>query len=697
MKPDFIRTFSLFVSLSLIPALAISRQLEIFWSEGFSNGIAGENNNGAWTISGEQGELWFQTFPIGSQNGYNILEAVNEGTNPLYGTKIPNYFNPNQFDVCFSSTRDNGVMMLDADRWNSTSTVEEPNGSLTTFPIESSLISPSMDLTGAEYAMLKFYMSSAGCCINTSYLVDFSTDSGNTWTSTELIWDYIHPKDHNDLEISINISSELQSVDNLTNCKVRFRWGAEESHTHYYWMIDDVRVEAIAENDLVAGNTYYNNYYQKYIPFSSGEISAEEYYGSLEYVNQPAYLANPFNFSMIVENIGYSTQTNVILELIITMEESGEQVIGYSEPIQIEPFTSDTLRISGSPMEEFNGLYGEYTFKYRVTQDQDDFNPENNIGASKATSLSDETIQNVFSTLQNDGGPSNYDEVRPAPFGSNAIYGNVYNYELPPFYVNYFITAIETVFLYKDSVAETQVGQPIYFNIRKGSVFEEDVEDPSTLTEVYFDSENPYSYTTQGIENIEYIIQQEDLWIPNPNDSITPFVWTTLELPEPIHMYNYLNDGIIQAEIRFIPSETPYVFLPISSNQESFSTMVYNGQSDSWLYFSDGGSVPIRLKIALGLSIDEITTSENGITLTQNYPNPFNDVTTIQYQVSRSEPMTFELHDIFGKLVFSEVIGSISPDVPHTYELNRKNLAAGVYTYSLISEKSRVTRKLMIK
>ncbi len=63
--------------------------LIIYWSEDFSNGLAGEGDNGAWTTGGTQGDLWFHSLPEGVEGGYDSELALPEELQDIYGEQIP--------------------------------------------------------------------------------------------------------------------------------------------------------------------------------------------------------------------------------------------------------------------------------------------------------------------------------------------------------------------------------------------------------------------------------------------------------------------------------------------------------------------------------------------------------------------------------------------------------------------------------
>ena len=88
--------------------------------------------------------------------------------------------------------------------------------------------------------------------------------------------------------------------------------------------------------------------------------------------------------------------------------------------------------------------------------------------------------------------------------------------------------------------------------------------------------------------------------------------------------------------------------------------------------------------------------------LYQNYPNPFNPVTHIKYQIPAGDLnpegkifVSLNIYNVQGKLVQKLVNEMQSPGV---YDLifNAKNLPSGIYFYKLSTQKSDITRKMLI-
>jgi hypothetical protein len=655
-------------------------ELEVLWSEDFSNGFGGQGDNGAWTVAEEQGELWFLTYPAEVSGGYDPTLALT-GASDLYGTNIPNYFGTRQ--VVASPTRDNGVLMMDADRWNSTSTEENPTpGALTQNPLLSALVSPPLDLTAAaDGALITFYQYLRLCCSGYSASFDLSLDGGNTWIPYDVFTPYGSGNTDINQQISINISDVLASASDLTDCRMRFFWNGSQSH--YFWMVDDIAVVSLPENDLIAGTTWVNNWYDAVTDFLNGDILAVEYLNTLDYRVTPDYVLRPHNFAMVVTNGGSALQTGVTLTVEVTTP--GGSVVSFdSDPIELESGAGDTLTIPNiMPGTDFPIEIGQYSFAYSVSADVEDDRPDDNVGTTRVTSISDDASNNGFAIFRNDN--ANYAGAYTT-LGQDVIWATNYIFTEPTT-DQLAITHVEAVFLFAADFAETIAGEVVYFNVRRGSVLDEDPDNPDApVTTVFFDPENPLLYEDS---DIEFTIEESDIWISTDG---LPYIWASFELPTPIPV----ETGIpYQAEYRVPAAGEGIVYPPVTNNQERFASLVYDFADAAWFNLGNN-AMPLRFRTSSASSVEEIT-YESGIQLTQNYPNPFIDNTRIIFQMDQTVDVSLEVYDLAGKLVFTEDLGNRAAGVNHIYDFARGDLAAGLYTYSLVSAEGRVTRKMTIE
>jgi hypothetical protein len=649
---------------------------EVFWSEDFSNGFDGQGENGAWTFDGENGDLWFITFPLGAPDGYDPLAPLT--TTDAYGDIIPNF--NNNIATIPSTTADNGFVMMDADRFNSIT--NDPNNQgvdfLTSNVIDAILVSPPIDLTGVENALLSFWQQWRMCCSSYEISVEFSTDGGDTWIPFNL-WDLNGGTGNvtTSNNFGINISDILQAADDLTDCRIRYIWdpipnpdpeGANA--THYYCMFDDIQIVEIPDNDIAIGDTYINNFFE-----SPDEEPDLDYVRKFEYWNQPDYITRPFNFATDATNNGTLEQTNVTLQVVALLD--GDSIDSFvSDPINLAPGETDTLRIydvapSWWINDEGNPEPGVYSFQFEIFQDAEDQRPEDNVGVTRTTRISNDMDNGGFAFMQNDRDA--FTNFYPT-LGDDVIWGNRFVFTEPDVAEEAVITHVE--FILSGSVnAPSTPGEVMYVNVRTGSVLSE--EGPDNEMFRYFEE-----------DEIEYTVLEEDLG-----------EWVSIELPTPILIE---TDKIFQAEAQVPPIGSPAIIHAQSNLQEPGAGVLYDfampsGGPQGW--FTLGDLAPLlrfRTQDASSINTENLT-YESGIKLTQNHPNPFTDNTMIQFQLDESSPVTFEVFDISGKLVHSEDFGNVPARTAQVFMFNRENLAPGIYTYSIVTEKERVSRKLTVR
>ena len=658
----------------------------VFWGEDFSNGFDGQGDNGAWTTDGDQGDLWFQTFPAEISGGYDPNAALQNASGE-YGTQIPNYFGSRE--VVSSPTRDNGVMMIDADRWNSTSTEEEPEGTLTDNPLAAGLISPVMDLSASNgQARLVFNQYARLCCNDYSLSVRLSIDGGETYAA---VYDVFNPygggNDELDIEVSLCLVEALSGVSDLSNIRLKFAWDGGAGQSHYFWMLDDIRIVSIPENDIDISTVYYQDHPRAYVEAPT----YADYYQSLEYQITPSYLLKPITIGAIVGNrCSQNTQTGVKVNAVVTAPDASTQTIT-TEMVDLAPGEIDTLYSEPTFLDAWGSGddTGEYTISYEAIQNETDDIPDNNIGDDRTFLVtSDMTEAEPYAIMQN-GGESYDGAFNQDYLASDAIINNPYTFE-EPLTQNAVITHVEVVFLYSAGFAETVAGEFVYFNVREGAILDEDETDPSTITSVFFQPDEPLLYDDSSLE---YEIQESDIW--QSADGF-PQTYVSFELPNPI----MIEPGVVySAEVRIPSAGSPIVFFPVSSSREEEAVIGlynFNGDNPGWGTSLGPATPSMRFRTASVESVDKVT-YESGVQLLQNYPNPFRDLTRIQYRIDETSDVTFEVFDISGRLVYEEDHGTVPAGIAQTFNFDAKDFEAGVYTYSIVANGERVSRKLIIE
>lgn len=99
-------------------------------------------------------------------------------------------------------------------------------------------------------------------------------------------------------------------------------------------------------------------------------------------------------------------------------------------------------------------------------------------------------------------------------------------------------------------------------------------------------------------------------------------------------------------------------------------------------------------KSAARLAAEEKQAEDVGGTLLANYPNPFGQKTTLTFRVpTQARQSLIQIHNVQGELVRSI---DVSDNREGHYQLNRENLPAGVYVYSLLVDGARKATKRLI-
>lgn len=101
-----------------------------------------------------------------------------------------------------------------------------------------------------------------------------------------------------------------------------------------------------------------------------------------------------------------------------------------------------------------------------------------------------------------------------------------------------------------------------------------------------------------------------------------------------------------------------------------------------------------KIGMIWGVNVDKPNTGEVML-VNQNYPNPFTGISNVMVWMSAPGDIKLEVHNIAGMLVHSHTFSGLNRG-NHVLPIDASGLAAGVYTYSLISGGSKVSRTMMV-
>lgn len=336
--------------LALLMGLSVSAfsQQSIVWSEDFSNGIPSSwiNQEAGGIASWEyRGPSTTPDIAVGTQSNC----AMGGATNP---------------DVIESETVDNGFVIFDGSYWDNPDLPCNLDGFGTGAapgPHIATLTVSSINLTGVMYPALEFQHYYRN--YQSATRVEMSI-AGGEWNviyqSTEALGQFTE----RDLKTRIILGSDASNQSD-----VRFRFVFDG--LYYYWMIDDIKVINLFENDIVIDSGSYGDF----------DFFAPEHptgYEEMEYTKYPQELAPLLKFNVMATNNGWFTQTGVKLRATVENVNTNEILTQQlsTEEFNLQPLGSIELRAG---MFQMPNEIGFYRVRYEVTQDAEDADNANDL------------------------------------------------------------------------------------------------------------------------------------------------------------------------------------------------------------------------------------------------------------------------------------------------------------------------------
>ncbi len=242
-------------------------------------------------------------------------------------------------------------------------------------------------LGGSQFVNLEFLQF--GALFNDDQRVQISED-GTTWTTVgdnsdkeALTADGGSEYDNPDL-VRINLGSFLSA--NPTSVWIRFSWTSVDPQSAsdnlwitYGWMIDDVKITTLADNDIRTSDLYFGSVGLAYYQIPESQIA-------------------PIDFTVNAFNNGLNPQTGVAFE---ATETSGSSFVGTSPAVSIPVQGSDSL-VAATQFTPAG--QGNYNVDFAILNDDTDDDPQNN----SMDSYSFEVGQNIYARDEGtaDGGLS---------------------------------------------------------------------------------------------------------------------------------------------------------------------------------------------------------------------------------------------------------------------------------------------------
>ncbi|MCC5917391.1 MAG: S8 family serine peptidase [Cryomorphaceae bacterium] len=264
------------------------------WTEDFSNGFTGWSGQGFSGQNPSANAAWEYRGPSTTPNN----TVGSRGNFSATAGPIP------------SPTTQNGFAIFDSDYLDNNGTSNFGSG-LAPTPHGAGLISPVLNFTGHNALMLSFHSRSRN--FYSFFEVALSNDGGVTWFDTVTATAPSTNAAIRDEYIQLDISS----IANEPDARIQFVMHSDPSQTqngYYYWMIDDIEIAELPENDI-------RFYTESHVDDKVGVIMDNDTTMAKK-LTQTLYQARPYNFEAKALNFGQNPQSNVRLSVVIKDENA---------------------------------------------------------------------------------------------------------------------------------------------------------------------------------------------------------------------------------------------------------------------------------------------------------------------------------------------------------------------------------------
>ena len=147
---------------------------------------------------------------------------------------------------------------------------------------------------------------------------------------------------------------------------------------------------------------------------------------------------------------------------------------------------------------------------------------------------------------------------------------------------------------------------------------------------------------------------------------------------------HYGGANVQYGESKFTQDQTAFIYGPFGSGS------VYD-----WYYTNDVPMIRLNFDANVTENVNEVANTQ-GFEMFPSFPNPTNAVTTVKFNLDNASDVSFEMHDITGKVVYSLDMGTQAPGM-NSITVDASDFAAGAYTYTLTVNGERATDRLMVK
>ena len=401
----------------------------------------------------------------------------------------------------------------------------------------------------------------------------------------------------------------------------------------YAWMVDDFVAFDTPENDIRVSD-YVS--YTDYLTTGLWEASV-----------WPESQLPALDLAVAVTGLGTATQPNTMLTVAVNGNEADG---GMSAGLDLAYGQDDTLRVIGW---EAPGQ-GTYTFDYTVASDSTDEYPADNAA------------QQAIEVVENQYGRDNGTFVGQTPADGTVDFIAGVPYD-----------AVNDMTIYGIDVAimdGSDVGAEVVCHL--------------------FDwvEWNNGGGQYDGLLTTSEEVSLEANFLNSGDGEVS---WYTFALEEP---YEVAAGEAVMACFEHLGGDN--VQIGTSIPQYDQTVFIYgpfgSGSAYDWYFTTNCPMIRLNLdeNATTTMSVDNV--AGEGFELGRAYPNPATGNTRIDFTLDAAADVTFEVTSLTGAIVRRMDLG-VQPAGTQRAVLDLEGLTAGMYTYTIIVDGARATRKLVIK
>ncbi|MFO7448002.1 MAG: T9SS type A sorting domain-containing protein, partial [Ignavibacteriaceae bacterium] len=131
---------------------------------------------------------------------------------------------------------------------------------------------------------------------------------------------------------------------------------------------------------------------------------------------------------------------------------------------------------------------------------------------------------------------------------------------------------------------------------------------------------------------------------------------------------------------------------------QNFTNLTFNAGANQIELRATGGGIGVDKVdfFTLVTGVLERPGLPEGFALSQNYPNPFNPMTNIEFDLGRMSNVSLTIYNILGQKV-ATLLNNVEMNAGrYTYQFDARNLATGVYFYSLEAGDFKTQKKMLL-